>query len=380
MLINDFFTFRELSGNKDTNAWVYRLTLNADHPIYQAHFQGNPITPGACIIQILKELVEAQFSTSFFIRSVKNVKFLIAINPLENREIDVHLTAKAEENGALSVTAVIKNDKTIFCKLNLVLENTGTAKKPALQERFEQQKICVVIPTYNNDQTLARVLGDVLRYTNSVIVVNDGSTDGTSEILNTFADTIEIVSCLKNKGKGHALKCGFNRAEVLGFNAVITLDSDGQHTANDIEDFVRMAETNPGTLLVGQRIIEGLIPKGNSFANKFSNFWFAVQTGRRLQDTQNGFRLYPLSAMKRMRPFSSRFEAEVEMLVRQAWKGIPIKPVPVHVYYPPENERISHFRPGKDFLRISLLNTLFTLLAIVYGYPSMLCRKLFNKS
>jgi hypothetical protein len=113
------------------------------------------------------------------------------------------------------------------------------------------------------------------------------------------------------------------------------------------------------------------MPAKNSFANKFSNFWFTVQTAYRLRDTQNGFRLYPLSAMKGLHPLSSRYEAELEMLVRAAWKGIRIIPVPTLVYYPLEGERISHFRPGMDFFRISVLNTLLTLLAIVYGYPSM---------
>jgi hypothetical protein len=82
--------------------------------------------------------------------------------------------------------------------------------------------------------------------------------------------------------------------------------------------------------------------------------------------------------MKGLRPFSTRYEAELELSVRAAWKGIPVRPVPVHVYYPPEGERVTHFKPGKDFLRISLLNTLFTFLAILYGYPSMLCRKLYK--
>ena len=401
-LLNDFFTFRELSGNKDTNDRVYRLSLNVGHPIYQAHFQDNPITPGACIIQMLKEITETQHATSYFIRNVKNVKFLIAINPVEHAVIDVHLTTKVEENGLLTMAAVFKNEKTVFCKANIVLEeiagapespeldtgsghNSGSennnriapaakGNKPILQDRFDRQHICVVIPTYNNEKTLSQVLDEVLKYTGSVIVVNDGATDSTSEILKNMTETIEVVSYKENRGKGFALKCGFDRAEALGYKTVITLDSDGQHFASDLEAFVQSAETNPGTLLIGQRFIEGLIPSGNSFANRFSNFWFAVHTGRRLQDTQNGFRLYPLAAMKGLRPFTTRYEAELEILVRSAWKGIAIRPVPVHVYYPPESERVTHFMPGKDFFRISLLNTLFTFLAVLYGYPSMLCR------
>ena len=377
-LLNDFFSIKERAGNE--NDHVFRLSLNAEHPIYQAHFQGNPITPGACIMQMLKELAEVYYSTSYFVRSVKNVKFLIAINPIENKDIDVHLTTKVEENGVLFIAAVIKNEKTIFCKANLVLEPAEARCKPALQDRFEQCGLCVVIPTYNHGKTLAQVINDVLRYTHAVIVVNDGATDNTSEILEGFAEKIEVISYKANKGKGHALQCGFDRAEALGYKAAITFDSDGQHFASDIEAFVQAAETNADVFYIGQRIIEGVRPSGNGFANRFSNFWYAVQTGRRLQDTQNGFRLYPLSAMKGLRPFSTRYEAELEMLVRAAWKGISIRPVPVRVYYPPAGERVTHFMPGKDFLRISLLNTLFTFMAILYGYPSMLCHKLFRKS
>jgi len=379
MLINDFFTIKEVTGNE--KEWLYRLSLNAGHPVYEAHFQGNPITPGACIIQIVKELAQDHYSTSFFIRSVKNVKFLCVINPLEHPEIDVHLTFRTDEAGMVAVSGFIDRDKAVFCKINLVLTATGANKKPELQDRFDKLKLCVIIPTYNNEKTVARVLNDVLRYTSSVIVVNDGATDGTSEILKDFAGKTDVVSCLRNKGKGHALKCGFNRAEELGYTSAITLDSDGQHFAGDMEAFVRMAETCPGAFLIGQRtMIEGRVPPKNSFANKFSNFWFTVQTGRILQDTQCGFRLYPLAAMKGMRPFTSRFEAELELLVRSAWKMLSIHPIPIHVYYAPEGERVTHFRPGKDFLRISLLNTCFVFLAIIYGYPSMLCRKLFKKS
>ena len=378
MLLNAFFSIHESMGND--NEWVYRLSLNAEHPIYQAHFQGNPITPGACIIQMVKELAENQFSTTFFIRNLKNVKFLCVINPLENKEIDVRLTFRTDENGMLALSAHIHREKVVFCKINLVLEDTNKTKMPELQDRMSSNKLCVVIPTYNNEKSLAQVLNDVLKYTSSVIVVNDGATDGTSRLLETFAEKIEIVSYPKNKGKGYALKCGFNRAEALGYKAAITLDSDGQHFANEIEKFVQIAETCPDTFLIGQRMIDGRMTAGSSFANKFSNFWFAVQTARRLQDTQNGFRLYPLATMKGMRPVTSRYEAELELLVRSAWKGISICPVSVQVYYPPTEERVTHFRPGKDFLRISLLNTCFVFLAILYGYPSMLCHKLFKKS
>lgn len=254
-----------------------------------------------------------------------------------------------------------------------------TPPSSTLQKRMEALRLCVVIPTYNNRKTLADVIRGVLRYTSSVIVVNDGSTDDTAAILEGFAGKIEVVSYVPNRGKGYALRCGFNRAEELGCRGAVTIDSDGQHAVAEIETFVAYAEKYPGAFLIGQRTIEGRMPAKNSFANKFSNFWFTVQTAYRLNDTQNGFRLYPLAGMKGLRPVSSRYEAELEMLVRSAWKGIRILPVPARVYYPPEGERVTHFRPGCDFFRISALNTLFIFLAICYGYPSMFFHWLFTK-
>jgi glycosyltransferase involved in cell wall biosynthesis len=237
--------------------------------------------------------------------------------------------------------------------------------------------ICVVIPTYNNENTLAAVLNSVLGYIASVVVVNDGSTDHTTDTLNQYMEKIKIVSYTKNRGKGFALKCGFDCAEQMGYKYALTLDSDGQHYAEDIPLFVETAKQNPDALIVGNRnLTQDNMPKKNTFANKFSNFWFALQTGTKLPDTQTGYRLYPLEKMKRLRPFTSRYEAELEMLVRCAWRGIKLVSIPVRVYYAPEGKRVSHFRPGIDFFRISLLNTLFVFLAAGYGYPAKFFRYL----
>jgi glycosyltransferase involved in cell wall biosynthesis len=242
---------------------------------------------------------------------------------------------------------------------------------------MEALRLCVVIPTFNNRNTLEGVLKETLRYTSSVIVVNDGSTDGTDEVLSGFeGGAFTTVSRGFNRGKGRALGCGFDRAEELGFRGAVTIDADGQHFASEIERFVEGAEMFPGALLLGQRLVVGDVPGRNRMAHRVSNFWFAVQTAYRFSDTQNGFRLYPLDAMKGMRPLTSRFEAELELLVRAAWRGIRIVPVPIRVFYPPEGERVSHFRPGRDFFRISVLNVFFTLAAFIYGYPVMLFRRL----
>jgi len=242
---------------------------------------------------------------------------------------------------------------------------------------MNKSEFCVVIPTYNNENTLATVIDSVLEYIDAVLVVNDGSTDKTNEILHQYKDRIKIISYDINRGKGHALKRGFNYVRQKGYKYALTLDSDGQHFAEDIPLFLDMIEKDSNALIVGNRnLAQDNMPKKNSFANKFSNFWFAVQTGKRLPDTQTGFRLYPLERMGSLRPITSRYEAELEMLVRCAWRGIQIASIPIRVYYAPEKERVSHFRPGVDFLRISLLNTLLTFLAVFYGYPAKLFRYL----
>ena len=125
--------------------------------------------------------------------------------------------------------------------------------------------------------------------------------------------------------------------------------------------------------MVGSRSIRGKDGR-SSFANKFSNFWFTLYTWIKLPDTQTGYRLYPLKNLPSLRLLSARYEAELTLLVFSAWKGLKLVPVPVQVEYP--EDRVTHFRPGKDFTRISILNTLLLFVALFYGYPRTLLRKL----
>jgi uncharacterized protein (DUF2062 family) len=119
------------------------------------------------------------------------------------------------------------------------------------------------------------------------------------------------------------------------------------------------------------------VPKKSSFGNKFSNFWFWFETGNKLEDTQSGYRLYPLNKIP-VRYFTNKFEFEIEVIVRSAWKDIPVRNIPIKVLYDPE-ERVSHFRPFKDFTRISILNTVLVLIALFYSIPRNFFRKLKEK-
>ncbi len=275
----------------------------------------------------------------------------------------------------------------------------------------------ILIPTYNNAGTLADVVQRALRQGLPVLVVDDGSTDETASLLHSlmerevtpsaknFADATEnaslstninaestdrvgfpVASALSlaegkpslsvithsvNKGKGVALKTGFQEAQRLGYQYVVTLDADGQHHPEDVP--LLLAQKGEKTLVVGSRSIRGK-DGGSSFANKFSNFWFTLYTWIRLPDTQTGYRLYPLRELPSLRLLSARYEAELTLLVFSAWKGLKLVPVPVQVEYP--EDRVTHFRPGKDFTRISILNTLLLFVALLYGYPRTLFRKI----
>ena len=238
------------------------------------------------------------------------------------------------------------------------------------------EKICVVIPTYNNGGTLREVVERVLAYSTDVIVVNDGCTDDSKDILDSFGKRISVIDYGKNRGKGYALKQGFKKAKTSGFDYALTLDSDGQHYPEDIPLFVKALEQHPRALIVGSRNLnQENMPGGNTFANKFSNFWFKVQTGLSLSDTQTGYRLYPLRQLPKI--LSSRYEAELALLVFSAWRNIELVPIQINVLYP--EDRVTHFRPFWDFFRISVLNTLLCLVAIVYGWPSRLIHKLFGR-
>ena len=231
----------------------------------------------------------------------------------------------------------------------------------------DPRHICAVIPTYNNVGTVADVVRGVLRQGLPVLVVDDGSDDGTAEKLEGL--DIKVLRHPRNLGKGRALRTGLEAARTAGFRFALTIDADGQHDPADIPALV--AAAGERTLVVGSRNIaaEGM-SSGSTFANRFSNFWFTVQTGRKLPDTQTGFRVYPLEDLPSLRLLTARYEAELTLLVFSAWKNLRLVPVPVRVYYP--EDRVSHFRPFADFFRISVLNTVLCVAALVYGYPRML--------
>lgn len=229
----------------------------------------------------------------------------------------------------------------------------------------------VVVPTYNNAGTLSCVLRDIMTYIPDVIVVNDGSTDSTPEVLEQFKDSVTVISHDRNRGKGNALKTGLNAAREKGWRYAITIDSDGQHFPSDIPLFLEEIRKTPDALLVGARnIAADNMPGKNTFANRFSNFWYRLETGNALTDTQSGFRLYPLEKTDFSGWwYTGKYEFELEAIVFASWNGTVVRNIPVKVHYQPPEERVSHFRPFRDFFRISVLNTVLVLVCALWIWP-----------
>jgi glycosyltransferase involved in cell wall biosynthesis len=248
--------------------------------------------------------------------------------------------------------------------------------------QFDALNACVVLPTYNNEKTLRRVIDGVLKYTNHIIVVNDGSSDGTKDILNSYAEVTSFHQ-KKNSGKGHSLKYGFKQALKLGYNYAITLDTDGQHYPDDIPNFLAEIETvsNKDILIIGDRNMNN----ANVFAqsakgNRVSTYWVKAVTGLTLNDSQSGFRWYPIKALSKLKYYNltKKFEFEVEVIVKAYWLGIDVTHVPINVLYDP-TERVSHFRPFWDIARITILIIWFLLVRLFYITPKAFFNKLKKK-
>jgi uncharacterized protein (DUF2062 family) len=213
----------------------------------------------------------------------------------------------------------------------------------------------ILIPVFNHALTLRDVVERCLSEGFPVLVVDDGSTDGS---LDTVLDLpISRHRLPANRGKGAALQAGAAIAAGLGFTAIITLDADGQH---DPADAIRLLDKGGPVwpaIVIGARQMDGPnVPASSRFGMAFSNFWVRLECGRTLPDTQSGYRLYPTDILTRQY-LSRRYTFEIEVLVRGSWAGLPILSTPITVYYPPGNERISHFRLVKDNLRLTLLHS-----------------------
>lgn len=378
--VAQFFTLE--SGEKNGNSATYRCRLHPEAPVFKAHFPGFPILPGVLTLKMVVDAINASqfFSTqTLTVQSIGNAKYLAVVNPQETQEVEISVALKAEKNAdelaVFQFKATVQNGETRFATFSF-----SCTAADFITVGVEENEVCAVIPTYQNAKTLLQVVADVHRVVDTVFVVDDGSNDGTAALLDNATGNErpeKVLTHPKNCGKGAALKTGLTYARQQGFRYAVTVDADGQHRADDIPALLKAVEEEPDALAIGSRGLQHEnMPAKSTFANRFSNFWFALQTLQRLPDTQSGLRVYPLRRLHGLRWMSARYEAELTLLVFSAWAGVKLLPVPVSVYYPPRDQRVTHFRPGRDFTRISVLNTLLCFLMVVYGWPRIFCRQI----
>ncbi|MDX8378031.1 MAG: glycosyltransferase family 2 protein [Mariprofundales bacterium] len=213
--------------------------------------------------------------------------------------------------------------------------------------------ICGIIPVYNNHQTIAAVVMGLLSHVEYVIIVDDGSDDGTETILNQLAvgeNRVSVLHMPKNMGKGAAVQRGLKFANARGFAYAVQVDGDGQHNLDDVPSFITEINKNEGGLVLGLPIFDDDIPFIRKHGRKLTNYMMVLEMCTlQTPDGNCGFRAYPVRGICKLGKMGTRMDWDPEVLVRASWAGIQIVQVPTKVRYLSAAEGgISHFRMVRD--------------------------------
>ena len=217
---------------------------------------------------------------------------------------------------------------------------------------MNQNKIIIIIPTYNNPNSIKEVVHDVLNHKYEVIVVDDGSDSLIQDLFSKKEqEKIYFVRHEINKGKGAAIISGTKKAKELGYTHALSIDGDGQHLASEAKLLIDACDDDD-TIIIGARNLDlEHVPMGSKFGRWFSNMWARWDTGYTITDSLSGYRIYPVSILE-LPIKTQRFDWEMEVLVRHADAGKKIKEVGIECYYPTAEERVSHFRNFEDTMSI----------------------------
>lgn len=210
-------------------------------------------------------------------------------------------------------------------------------------------KICVVIPAYNAAETIQNVVSKARKHVPLVMVADDCSVDGTARLAAEAG--AEVITIDKNRGKGHALKRLFQRAIHHGCDAAISIDADDQHDPEEIPLFLEAHQTYPDDIILGSRMDEKeKIPRPRYNSMYIARFFISLAANQYIQDTQCGFRLYPLALLKGLPLTTDRYVTETEILIKAGDMGARIRSVKVKAIY---GCQTSHFKTVMDVDAIS---------------------------
>lgn len=217
---------------------------------------------------------------------------------------------------------------------------TPSAFRPAL-----------LIPAYDCAATLGAVVTGARAHQLPILVVDDGSQDDTAAVAHSAGAA--VVQHSRNRGKGAALLTGMRALADRGHTHALTMDGDGQHLPREIPTLLATAAEDPGAIVIGvRRRGDQKIAGINIFGNRFANLCVRSAAGVPLPDTQSGFRVYPIATMLRLPTQGEHFEYESTSIIYAARARVPLRSIPVDVYYPPIAQRHSHYRKVVDTIRI----------------------------
>ena len=231
-------------------------------------------------------------------------------------------------------------------------------------------RVCALIPTYDNPQTVRGVVERVRGHISDVVVVDDGSAAAGREAVAALGreGLAQVTRRAQNGGKGAAVKTGFAFARELGYTHALQVDADGQHRLEDIPRFLATAQARPEALVLGAPQYDATAPVGRLIGRTITLFWTAVEVGRGvITDPMCGFRVYPLAAALAAPRTGDRMDFDIEIAVRMAWMGVPIVNLPTQVRYLGREEGgVSHFHMLRDNLRIAGMHTRLAMTALLW--------------
>jgi glycosyltransferase involved in cell wall biosynthesis len=210
-----------------------------------------------------------------------------------------------------------------------------------------------ILPALNAARFLTEVIGDIrtLQSGCRILVVDDGSTDGTADTARSAG--AEVIVHEVNQGKGEALKTGYRWAQEQQLDWVFTMDSDGQHLPNEMQDFIDAADRSGCDVIVGTRMARTEnMPWLRKKTNQFTSWIISRLARQDIPDSQNGYRLYRVTCFAGLRLRTSRYDSESEILVRMARRGYRIGSVPVTTVYGDETSSINPFVDTGRFIRL----------------------------
>lgn len=219
-----------------------------------------------------------------------------------------------------------------------------------MNNTLKKNKVCAVIPFYNESRTISGITRETLKYVDTVILVNDGSTDDSLKFI-PDDERVVLLSSTKNEGKGSALRKGFLKSIELNSEFTVSLDADFQHEPEWIPRLLKGLES--ADITIGNRLNDlSSMPLQRIMSNKITSFLLSVKTGTTIIDSQCGFRAFRTNSLKNILPTYTGFEAESEMLILSARNNLRIASVDISTIYGDEKSKIKPFTTIYGFLRV----------------------------